>query len=205
MRSVIKIIIIMIFFAQFFNLNADDKSSRKMHFGLSAKSSMLTKFKDANVAIAAFILDVGKNYGVDLDVTLYDEEDKLYEDFLNKKLDTVVLDATSYFKRKDEFQALTDEKWGVSVDDEKFTQYYLIGDASKNLKGINGLKNRTLAVKGDDTLANIWINKKSFMAHKAPAKRILGNLRLEKAKEELCMMCFLAKQIMQLYLKKHGK
>lgn len=152
---------------------------KKITLGISLKSGLLTKFKDANVAITTWVSQAGRMHDVDVKVILYDEDNNIYNDYVNKKLDIAIVDVPFYFRNKKDLDKNSINLWGLCIDDEKFSQYYLIGSSS-NLKGFSDLKSKTLALKERDSLAEIWLEKNSFLQNKKTSKNVLKDLKVEK-------------------------
>lgn len=176
--KIIKLFLIIIFLNIYCYAN-NNTTNKKITLGISLKSGLLTKFKDANVAITTWVAQAGRMHDVDVKVILYDEDNNIYNDYVNKKLDVAIVDIPFYFRNKIDLDKNTINRWGLSVDDEKFSQYYLIGSSS-NLKGFSDLKSKTLALKDKDSLAEIWLEKNSFLQNKKTSKNVLKDLKVEK-------------------------
>lgn len=188
----VKLIILLIFFNSF--LFADKKErTHNWNIGITSESSMLTKFKDANIALKAWVEDMGELYDIDIDIGFYEESGKLYEDFKLRKRDVLVIDIPFFFKHKKDLEKYIDEIWSLSIDNQKHSQYFLLGNKSKNLKSFKNLRNRTISIKRDDSIAENWLNKNSYLNHKSSAKNVLKKINEEKNDRRVLLNVFFGK------------
>ncbi len=165
----------------------------KTNIGISRDAGILSKFKDRNVAVNSWIAEIAKTEKMKINFKIYNENEMILKDYINKKMDTIILDAVTYFRNKEVLDPLTYKKWGVSLSRKKRSRYYLIANGEKKLKGFNELKNKKLVFKGDDKIANIWLEKKSLSINKKSSKKLLGELKKEKNDRRVVFNVFFGK------------
>lgn len=176
---IIKLFLIIIISFSVYCYSDESKLSNKIVIGISLNSGLLTKFKDANLAITTWVAEVGKVQNIDVKVILYDDDNNILNDYKNKKVDIAVIDIPFYFRNKINLDNNTIARWGLSIDNEKFAQYYLVGNSSKS-NGFKDLKSKTLSIKEKDSLGLIWLDKNSLQNNNIKAKNILKDLKIEK-------------------------
>ncbi len=194
--------LILFFSVTLFAKPVKEDRAHKWSFGISKKSSMLTKFKDANVALQAWFEDMGGIYDVNIEVNFYDKTKELYRSFLAKEIDVIVIDTPFFFKHKDVFFKHTNGLWSLSIDNEKFSQYYLIGNKSKSLKGFKNFKNMTLSIREDDETAKSWLNKNSYEQNKKSAKKVLKKINEVNSDRRVLLNVFFKKTDYAIITKK---
>lgn len=180
----------------FFNTSTFAQEKQRTHtwnFAITEQSSILSTFKDANVALEVWLEDMGEMYDVDIDIKFYKNSDEVFKLFRANKVDYIVIDIPFYFKYRKKIEKYEDHRWSLSIDSEKHSQYYLLANKSKKLKGFADLKNKTLSTKYDDSLARNWMNKKSYELNKSKVEKLLRELRQEKNDRRTLLNVFFGK------------
>ena len=195
-------LIIVLFFTNVL-LFADHKEDRaSWNFGISTQSSVITKFKDAKIALTSWLSEMGEIYDVNITVEYYDSSKVLYEDFKKRKVDIIVLDTPFYFTNKKSIEKYANDSWSLSIDGDKFSQFYLIGNKTKSLNGFEDLRNKTLALKKEDEIVKYWLNMKSFKENKKHSEKMLKGIVEEKNDRRVLLSVFFGKSDFGIITKK---
>jgi len=200
--KIIRIFTIIIF------LNIFSFSAEKINYiyqtniGISSDAGILSKFKDKNIAMNSWLTEITKTEKIKINVKVYNENEIILKDYINKKMDTIILDAVTYFRNKDILEPLTYKKWGISLSKKKRSRYYLISNRGKELKGFKDLKNRKLVLNGNDKIAKIWLDKNSFIINKKSSNKLLEELKKEKNDRRVVFSVFFGKSDYGIITKK---
>ncbi len=200
--KIIRIFTIIIF------LNIFSFSAEKINYiyetniGISSDAGILSKFKDRNVAMNSWLTEIAKTEKMKIQLKIYNENEAILKDYINNKMDTVILDAVTYFRNKDILDPLTYKKWGVSLSKKKRSRYYLIANGEKKLKGFKDLKNKKLVLKADDKIAKIWLDKNSLTLNEKSSDKLLGELKKEKNDRRVVFSVFFGKSDYGILTKK---
>lgn len=183
-----------IFFLNIFSFSAEKINYiYETNIGISSGAGILSKFKDRNVAMNSWLTEIAKTEKMKIQLKIYNENEAILKDYINKKMDTVILDAVTYFRNKDVLDPLTYKKWGISLSKKKRSRYYLIANGEKELKGFKDLKNKKLVLKGDDKIAKIWLDKNSLILNEKSSDKLLGELKKEKNDRRVIFSVFFGK------------
>lgn len=187
--------ILLFIFCSFFIANAAEKKEYKhrLTMGISLNAGVLSKFKDENIATSSLVTEVSSTVNMDLQISLYNDNDEILKKYKQKNLDTIIIDTVTYFNNKNKFDFNSDVKWGIKTDDKTFSKYYLIANKSKKLKGFKDLKNKKLVVNKDDNLAKIWLDKNSYENNKSSARTLVSELKQEKNYRRVVFNVFFGK------------
>jgi len=200
--KIIRIFIIIIFLDIF--SFASEKLNYVYHsnIGISSDAGILSKFKDRNVAVNSWLKEVAKTEKMKINIKIYTDNEKILKDYINKKMNTIVIDSVTYYQNRDILDPLTYKKWGVSLSKKKRSKYYLIGNGEKKLKGFKDLKNKKLVLKNNDKIANIWLEKNSLTVNKKSSKKLLLELKKEKNDRRVVFNVFFGKSDYGIITKK---
>jgi len=193
LNIILKLILIIFLTSNIFANNQKKERKYNLVFGVAKKSSVLTKFEDANVAIKIWLDDIGSLYDADIDMFFYDNTAKLYEHFNENKVNVALFDLPYFFKYRKKIDLSKDTNWSILIDNEKFTHYYLIGKNDKKFNGFNDFKNKILSIKRDDEIAKIWLNKKSYEINKKKASKVLKLVKEESKDRTVLFNVFFGK------------
>ncbi len=200
--KIIKVFYIIIFINIFLSASEKIDYLYYTNIGISNDAGILSKFKDRNVALNSWVTELAEFEKMKININIYYEKEKILKDYKNKKLDTIILDALTYYRNKDLLDPLTYKKWGVSLSKKKRSRYYLIADGEKKLKGFKDLKNKKLVLKSEDRNANIWLEKNSLTINKKSSKKLLHELKKEKNDRRVVYNVFFGKSDYGIITKK---
>ncbi len=191
--KIIRVFFIIIFMNIFLSASEKIDYLYYTNIGISNEAGILSKFKDRNVALNSWVTELAEFEKMKININIYYEKEKILKDYINKKLDTIILDAVTYYRNKDLLDPLTYKKWGVSLSKKKRSRYYLIADGEKKLNGFKDLKNKKLVLKSEDKNANIWLEKNSLTINKKSSKKLLNELKKEKNDRRVVFSVFFGK------------
>lgn len=181
---------------------ADKNYKFESTFGFLSSGTLLSSFKDARVAVRAWLEDVSLDYDGKLNVEFYESSEVLYKNLKNGNVDMAVLDLNFFFKNKKDIELNTANYWSLSMNDTKYSQYYLISRTSDNLKTIKDLKNRTISLKEADNASFTWIDKNSLQTNKKDIESILKKIKYEKKESTILLNVFFKKTDFSVVSKK---
>lgn len=177
--------------------NKDSISTKydfKSSYGFPSNNSLLTSFKDARIAIAVWIDDLGKNHGGKLDVRFFDDITKMYAEYKKDNgLDMIVVDLPFYFAHKKEINTLSDNFWSVSFSDNNYIQYYFVANKKSNIKSFKDIKDKTVALKSREKGSFDWLDKNSYLLNKKSYKNIVRTTIIERKESTALLKVFFNK------------
>lgn len=186
-----KIIIILLLT---FNLFADQgKFEFKSNFGITTEGNLLAKFKDAKIALKAWLEDMADLYKGEVGIEFYDKPGPLYEDFKKNKLDMAVVSLSFFFENRTSIEKNSSDIWSLSIDNKKLSRYYLIANKKQHLKGFSNLKRKTMAIKKGDETAAMWLDKNSYEQNKVSSDKLLKIIKYEDKERTVLLNVFFGK------------
>ncbi len=186
-----KIIIILLLT---FNLFADQGEFQfKSNFGIISEGNLLAKFKDAKIALKAWLEDMAILYKGEVGIEFYDKPGPLYEDFKKNKLDMAVVSLSFFFENRASIEKNSNHSWTLSIDNKKYNQYYLVANKKQHLKGFTSFKRKTLAIKKGDENALTWLNKNSYEKNRVRSDKILKKIKYESKESTVLLNVFFGK------------
>lgn len=188
MKSLIKLLIIL-----HLTISLPATDGFESRFGFLSEGTLLSSFKDARVALKLWLEDVAVNYNGKLSVDFYDDSNSLYKALLNNELDMVVLDLPFFFKNREDILKTCDNFWSLNMVDIKYSQYYLIGKKSLNVKGFEDIKDKTITLKKGDIGASVWLDKNSLLSNKSSSQKTLKEIILKKKESTAILNVFFNK------------
>jgi hypothetical protein len=187
----LKIIIILLLTL---NLFADQGNFEfKSNFGITTEGNLLAKFKDAKIALKAWLDDMANLYKGEVGIEFYDKPELLYEDFKKNKIDMAVVSLSFFFENRASIEKNSTHIWSLSIDNKKFNRYYLIGNKKQHLKGFSNLKRKTMAIKKGDETAAIWLDKNSYEKNKVSSDKLLKIIKYEDKERTVLLNVFFGK------------
>lgn len=176
------------------NLIADQGDFEfRSNFGITTEGNLLAKFKDAKIALKAWLEDMAVLYKGEVGIEFYDNPKPLYEDFKKNKLDMAVVNLPFFFENRTSIEKHSNHIWSLSIDNKKFNQYYLIANKKQKLKGFSSLKRKTLAIKKGDETAKIWLDKKSYKKNRVSSDKLLKQVKYESKERTVLLNVFFGK------------
>jgi phosphonate transport system substrate-binding protein len=160
---------------------------RKIPFSIGYYVKGITEVdeKDANAALKIWSQDIGAAYGFEVNAMLYDSLDHLVNDYLNKKVDFISMQTIDYLKYapmlkvKPEMASQRSNK--VSV------KYLLIVSSDSDIKVLDNLRNKRLAVKKGNRLGLTFMDVELMKAKMPAADRFYAVIQ-EKTKENQAVL-----------------
>lgn len=139
----------------------NNTNQKVINYGLYLDGVLLSGEKDVRVAINLWLNHFIRLDNKKINVNLYDDLDKLIEDFTqNKTVNIIGFDSISYLERQHLLKNHYQEIFTFANSKEEYVQYYLIANKYRRLAEI---KNRILCMKKGDSAARIWID---YLVHK---------------------------------------
>lgn len=162
-------------------------------FGFLSGGTLLANFKDARIAVRAWLEDVANRYESSLDVIFYDTSKELYEDLKKNKIHMGVFDLPFFFRNKDDIYKNGTNFWSLSMNKTNFSQYYLISSIDKNYNNFKNIRNKKISLKKGNRVAYVWLDKNSLKENKASAKRVLSEIKYERKESTVILNVFFKK------------
>lgn len=188
MKSLIKLLIVLSFIISSY---AEEKIESRYGF---LESILSSSFPDAKVAAKVWLEDmVSVNYTGKVNIEFYDSSDTLYQDFVNKKLDMVVLDLNFFFKNKRNILKISDNFWSLNNIGSRYSQYYLVAKKSLNAKDFKSIKNKRISLRKNDTSARVWLDTNLLNSNKSSSANILKEINLVKKENTALLSVFFNK------------
>lgn len=177
------------------NINTIDKKyDFESSYGFPSNNSLLSTFKDARIAIAVWIDDLGRNHGGKLDVKFFDNINVMYSEYKKDNgLDMIVVDLPFYFKHKNEIKKLSNNFWSVSFDENNHIQYYFVANKKSNINSFKDIKDKSVALRYQEKGSSDWLNKNSYISNKLPYRDIVKNSVLERKESTALLKVFFNK------------
>ncbi|WP_320036244.1 PhnD/SsuA/transferrin family substrate-binding protein [Halarcobacter sp.] len=161
--------------------------------GFLYQGTILTKFKEARVALRSWIEELIKKDGGKAYVNFYKNEEKLYRDLRDNKLDMIVLTAPYFFRNKEDIYKHAKDFWSLDFGSGKYIYYYLIGKNDINNGSFKTLKNKTLSIQKNDSIGKVWLNKNTYELNKEKAEKILKTIRYEEKDSSVVLNVYFGK------------
>ena len=185
------------------NSSANDKTYEfSSTFGFLQTGTILNRFKDARVAIKVWLEDIALSYGGDLTLNFYDNNNTLYKDFANHKVDMIVLSLPYYFLNKEKIDKEAIDFWTIAMSKDRYIKYYLISLKDSKIKSFKDVKNKSISITNNDTVGNIWIDKKSLQTFKTSYKNIFSQIHPVLKESTALLNVFFKKKDLAIVTKK---
>lgn len=165
----------------------------KSTYGITTKGNLFSKFKDSKVVLKSWLNNLAHLHNGELDVEYYNGGQLLFDAFKNNKFDMIAIDLPFYFKNRKEIENISNNKWSLSINEKKYTQYYLLGNKSKKLEGFGDLNKRIISLKDNEHPSEIWLNKNSLEKNKKSSKKLLKKIIYEKKETTAALNVFFGK------------
>lgn len=162
----------------------------KSNFGFLLSGTLLSNFKDARVAVKAWLEDVALQNNSELNVLFYEDVNLLYNDLKKEKLDMIVVDLPFFFKNKENISKYSKNFWSLAFNKQKHLQYYLISQKTDTIKNFSGIKNKTISIKASDGTALTWFDKNSLIKNRKPFKELIKDIKYEKKESTVLLNVF---------------
>jgi hypothetical protein len=115
---------------------------------------LFTTSKEAKIGARVWIKQMEKQYyGFKIELKFYNNEKKLMKDYKNKKIISIISDASLYYEHKKELDDLSGSKWIMSNTNNVFDKYYLIKNKNFDFS-FNDLENKNFFFK--DEMSSVW-------------------------------------------------
>lgn len=137
------------------------------------------KYENSKSALKIFIKDVAKEAGLDLHLSIYKNEEKFLNDYVNNKIDIMVINPYLYLENKEIIDKNTIQIWDFKKSfDKDFVKYYLVVNNKSGIKTINDLKNKKIAIDKNKLLAKAFLEKEFYEKNKRSSKAITTNIKV---------------------------
>lgn len=171
-------------------------------FGFLSGGTLLASFKDARIAVRAWLEDIAYKYDGKLDVKFYDTSEELYTDLKNNKIQMAVLDLPFFFKNKKDIYENSSNFWSLTMNNTKFAQYYLITTKDSKYNGFKNIKDKKISLKEGNRVAYVWLDKNSLLSNKKSAINILNEIKYERKESTVLLNVFFKKTDFAIVSKK---
>lgn len=174
-----------------FNLYAHHPFNSK--YGFVSSGTLLSNFEDARIVLSKWLENIAIEHNGKAEVKFYSEYESLYTDFKNKKLNMIALEMPFFFKNKEYLKNNSSNFWSLATDKTKYSQYVFLANKSLNAKSFKDIKNKTLSIKKEEVIADVWLDKNSLLGNKSSYKRLLKELKYENKESTAILNVFFKK------------
>ena len=147
-------------------------SANVINYGIVPDNLFTTK-KEAGLSLKIWAKEIKKSSNLDIKPIIYKDDDLLYKDFIDGKIQIASLNAKLYFTHKKELLKNTQQIFTFSInsDKSKFIEYYLIKNINSGL--FTDSKNQNnIYFKKSEAGSRLWLdyilikeNQKSYMQY----------------------------------------
>ncbi|UTJ07093.1 PhnD/SsuA/transferrin family substrate-binding protein [Arcobacter roscoffensis] len=185
------------------NLNANEKKYEfSSTFGFLQTGTILNRFKDARVAMKVWLEDIASSYGGDLSLKFYDSNNTLYKDFVDHRVDMIVLNLPYYFINREKIDKDAIDFWSIAMSKDRYIKYYLISSKNSKINNFNDIKGKSISITSNDTVGNIWIDKKSLQTFRTSYKNIFSEIHPVLKESTALLNVFFKKRDLAVVTKK---
>ena len=203
MKLIFKILLTILLLNINLNANTNEKKYEfSSTFGFLQTGTILNRFKDARVAIKVWLEDVAASYGGDLSLKFYDSNNTLYKDFLDNRVDMIVLSLPYYFANREKIDNNAMDFWSIAMSKDRYIKYYLISLKDSKVNSFNDIKGKSISITSNDTVGNIWIDKKSLKTFKTSYKNIFSEIHPVLKESTALLNVFFKKRDLAIITKK---
>lgn len=178
------------------------KEDEVIKFGFVSQSKIISNFKDARDSLSTWIEEIGKKYSVSLNVKFFPTSEVIYEKFLKKELDMIVVPLPYYFANKKEIDLHSRNYWTLSFSGNRFAQYYLITKNNSGFKDFKGINNKIVSYREFDEVAEIWLDKNSLIENKKSYIKLVKDTLKEEKESTVILDVFFDKAQFGIVTKK---
>lgn len=192
MKSILFILCIL------FASNAFSKNN-SIDVGVLYKKIFTTK-KEANIAIKIWLKHMKKKpYFEGVNIILYDDEQKMLDDYIATKITGMISNLTHYFKNKDKIDKSSKYKWVLSTTKKIYDEYYLI----RNIESTGIIeKLNTYDFYYKDDIGKIWLESYLLKIYKKPIEKIFHKIKEIKKPRKLLFDVFFNKNTVSVVSKR---
>lgn len=167
---------------------AAEREKIRCNVGYSIKSIADVDTRDAEAALRVWAREMADPFGFEVEATLYESVDKLITDFLDKKLDFIMINSVEYLrtptlnKAKPEMTRVRSNKTTV--------KYVLLTQAQGNSKGLTGLKNKNLSIAKVNHLGLTFVSVQLMQAGLPDAERFFSTIQYKTKESQAILAVF---------------
>jgi len=123
--------------------NLYSQSKETFSFGISISDySIADQNRIKNLSLG-LLKKLNEELLIDLNITFYENEKKLLEDFKNKKnINTLILSAQFYFDNKELIKEISKNPYVYRTNELKYSQLLMIANKNSKINSINDIKNK---------------------------------------------------------------
>ncbi len=146
-------------FVFFITLTTLQLHARAQVMGYLKKDLDYFKYKDTRLAFGLWIDQLAQEKDVQLIIKYYNDPKVALQEYKEHKIDSYSLNVVYYLKNMKEYDALSQQYWGMLNKNNVPEDLIILVSANSNIKTIKDLKNKIIARKSDDLLAQLFLDK----------------------------------------------
>ncbi len=170
-------------------VSAAEHERIKCVVGYSIQSMADVEPRDAEAALRVWSREMGDPLGFEVETNLYESVDKLIKDFLDKKLDYMVINSVEYWRAPSLLHKVKPEM--VRIRNGKSTvKYVLLTQAQGGPKSLAGLKGKKLASVKVNHLGLIFSGVQLMQAGFPDAERFFSAIQYKSKESQAILAVF---------------
>jgi len=142
--------------------------------------------RDAEASLRVWVREMGDPSGVQVDTHLYESHDKIIRDFLDKKLDFVVINTVDYLRSASVLKVKPEI--AKSRNNKNTVKYVLLTQAAPG--GLDALKNKKLAILKVNNLGWIYLNVYLMQAGGPDAESFFSSVQYKTKESQAILAVF---------------
>lgn len=167
----IKIIIFL--FLPLYLLSQENKLIKKLSFNSNMHNKM--KYKNSESALKNWVKKVTVNSNLIVTLDIYDDNNKMLNDYFNNKIDMLVFSPFDYITNIDKFKKNTSEYWYLKKDmKHNYHKKYLI--VNNSINSMLDLNDKKIMINSGNKISKLFLEKKYLEKIKKSPKKILKNI-----------------------------
>lgn len=161
MKSVLSFLVFGIFVSSLFALQPIEGNMGVLTDGISN-----TKDKDYSVAFNILINRVSAKNAIGGEMKSYDNADKMINDFLQHKLDYIMMNPYYFLKNQKRLNKQVAFYWSVRKYKKKFEKMLILAPKDKEIKNVMDLRDKDIMLKDDNFMGKVVLDKALLMSEK---------------------------------------
>ena len=148
------ILFILLFTLPLFALKSFDGNIGVLRDGIAD-----TKTKDYAIAFELLIQKIGFKRNIIMNLTNYDDVNKITNDFTKHKLDYIMINPYYFLGNQEKLAEHAALSWAIRKGENKFYKMVILARKDFNIKNVTDLKNKKVILKNDNYLGKMVLNK----------------------------------------------
>jgi ABC-type phosphate/phosphonate transport system substrate-binding protein len=136
-----------------------------------------TKKKDNIIAFTILIYRVGYKNNMEGDLKYYDFEKNIIKDYLDNKMNYILINPYFYLKNKKILDNITAFYWSVRKYKSKFQKMVILTQKDSGIDKIDDLKNKTVIVKTDNYMGEIVLDRSILESKHISKKKYIKDMK----------------------------